>query len=99
MPLHRLDSYNKQQIALAKLSFKHNRFRPCGFQTTLFILSMPGSKFARDIQDMEATIAEGMGWRVHVIEQSGNTLKSQIETTTLCPRCHMSPSPPSHPVM
>ena len=60
-PLHRRDSFHKQQSELANIASKKSWYRHGGCQTTIFIPPIPSTELANEFREMVATSTQERG--------------------------------------
>ena len=76
-PVNRLQKLEETGRKKQKEIKKDNWYRNGMPSTGLFVLCSPGGILARKLKGVEARDAEDRGWRVKIIENGGNTLRSQ----------------------
>ena len=87
-PLHRPDTWQKEERAKRKTAAKTSWYRAGGYSSVLFVPPTPGSKLADSICTMELRTRSRRDWAFRVVEQGGKTLKQQLQT--------LNPAPPTH---
>jgi hypothetical protein len=79
-PINRPDSFKMEERAQKKLLTKSTWYRRGGKKTVLFVPGTPGSKLAKAIMATLAKQNQGKDWGVRVVERSGKTIASDLQT-------------------